>query len=652
MIKQQNILKVLVLSFFLLFNTTNIGAQEQEYHTKSKKAIKLFEKARYFYNQKQDGNAIATLKEALEADSAFLEAALLIGELYSYQNKYEITEIYYKQACRLGGNDYPLSYLLLGSVQMALKKFKAAESNFVKFLSFKELNQRTLDIGRSELERCRFIINALENPVPFVPENLGPAVNTPYDDYLPSVTADEQILIFTVLHPRSDIPKGSIFHENEDFYISEKNENGEWMPSKMMSNKVNTKNNEGAQSISADGNWLVFTACNREDGFGQCDLYISKRIGDGWSFPKNMGKTINTSFWEAQPSISADGRAVFFSSDRPGAIGDRDIWVSVKDQTGKWSMPHNLGDKINTTAVEISPFIHPDGKTLYFASSGHNGLGGTDLFYSVTDSAGNWTTPVNLGYPINSFKNETGLIVNAQGNRAYYSKKNEDGNADLYTFELYDKVRPTPVTYIKGTVYDAKTKEPIEAEFELIDIKRNRVRVQSASDEQTGRFLVSLPVGKDYALNVSKKGYLFYSENFALTETHSADKPYETNIYLMPITKGERVILKNIFFETDSYELKPQSKAELRKLTAFLNENKNVNIEISGHTDNVGSKTHNQELSENRAKAVYDYLITKKIMKNRLTFAGYADNQPVADNNTDEGRAKNRRTEFKIIKIN
>jgi hypothetical protein len=419
---------------------------------------------------------------------------------------------------------------------------------------------------------------------------------------------------------------------------------------KNIGSPINTGENEGAQSISANGRFMVFTACNKTDAVGRCDLYFSKKVGDKWTYPRNMQPPVNSRYKETQPSLSADGRTLYFASDRPGGKGQLDVWVTSRDDNGNWSQPINLGDTINTRYHEMSPYVHQDNQTLYFASDGQIGLGGFDLFVSRRDNEGKWGTPQNLGYPINTNKDEFGLIVNAKGNKAYFSSDRDPAmGKDIYTFDLYNKIQPLEVSYMKGIVFDKETRKRLTAKFELIDLESGKMIYESFSDEETGEFLICLPTDKDYCLNVSKKGYLFFSENFALKGIFRKTEPFLKDVPMQSIKIGESIILKNIFFETDLYALKKESRIELDKVIEFLHDYPAIKIEISGHTDNVGSLDYNQTLSENRAKSVVDYLIKSSITKDRIKYKGYGFSQPVASNDTEEGKALNRRTELKII---
>ncbi|MDP6909861.1 MAG: OmpA family protein, partial [Flavobacteriales bacterium] len=344
-------------------------------------------------------------------------------------------------------------------------------------------------------------------------------------------------------------------------------------------------------------------------------------------------------------------KTLYFASNRADGEGGTDIWITHLAPNGEWTLPRNLGETINTPHAEETPFIHPDGKTLYFTSDGHVGLGQKDIFVTRKDADGNWSSPINLGYPINTWKDEMGLFVSASGETAYFSSDREGGfgKLDLYSFQLYEKVRPEKVTYVKGRIKDKVFGKPISARLQLIDLATSEVIVESASDKITGNFLVTLPVNHDYALNVSKDGFLFYSEHFSLSQNENENRPYTLNVDLQPIKFGEKVVLKNIFFETASYSLLPESKVELDKLVGFLDNNPSINIEIGGHTDNIGKPEDNQSLSENRAKTVREYLIAHGIDADRTEHHGYGESQPIDTNDTSTGRANNRRTEFKVL---
>jgi outer membrane protein OmpA-like peptidoglycan-associated protein len=435
---------------------------------------------------------------------------------------------------------------------------------------------------------------------------------------------------------------------NEDFFASHKIDTT-WGKAFRLNGSINTPQNEGAQSISQDGNWLVFTGCNRPDGFGSCDLYISYQTNEGWSEAINLGGKINSDQWDSQPCLSPDKRDLYFSSRRFGGYGGSDLYVSHLGPTGKWSEPENLGPQINTAGDETSPFIHADNQTLYFASTGLQGYGEEDLFLVRKGNDGKWGQPENLGYPINTISHEGTLFIASDGKTAYYASDRSDtkGGLDIYQFELREDIRPARTLWVKGKVYDKNTSTGLPSTVELIDLA-SRQTISRVQTDETGNYMITLPVGKDYAFNVARRGYLFYSDNYSLKD-RSPDSTYNKDIPLQPIAINATIVLRNIFFDFNKYELKPESQVELDKVVQLLQENPTVKIQIEGYTDNVGKAADNQKLSENRAKAVVSYLKSKGISLARLIAKGFGATQPVAPNSTEQGRAQNRRTELKIV---
>jgi len=638
------------ISILIIFFCVSILLEAQEQYTsQSKNAIKHLEKGVQHYNIMNFEKAIKQLQLAIKADKQFIEAYLLLAEVYIDKKEYENAIDTYKKGLPRNPDFFPTAFFNLANTELLIGRYEEAKGNFKSYLNFSHISEKSRKQAEQYLKRCNFGIKAKQNPVHFHPENLGPNINSEFDEYWPSLSADEKTLVITVLLPKDKNNPQVFMNRQEDFYISYK-ENGEWSKAKDIGLPLNTWKNEGAQSITADGQLMFFTACNWEDRKSMCDIYISKKIGDQWSLPINIGTPINTAASEKQPSISPDGKTLYFSSNRQGTIGYMDIWKSTLTEEGYWGQPENLGDSINTWGIEQSPFIHPDNQTLYFSSDGWLGMGKADMFITRKNSEGEWGTPVNLGYPINTYHEEIGFIVNAKGNKAYFSsdRLSETGK-DIYTFDLYQEIRPVMVSYMKGKVFDADTKKQLYAKFELIDLESTEIIMEAYSNSRTGEFLICIPTGKDYALNVSKKGYLFFSENFALKDIYEHSEPYLMDVPLQPIKYGEKVILKNIFYEFDSYELKKKSIAELNKLLQFMNENPGLKIEISGHTDSDGTYEYNITLSQNRAKSIVNYLLENNINKDRISCKGYGESEPIATNETEKGKALNRRTEFKII---
>jgi outer membrane protein OmpA-like peptidoglycan-associated protein len=362
-----------------------------------------------------------------------------------------------------------------------------------------------------------------------------------------------------------------------------------------------------------------------------------------------LGGRVNSDQWDSQPCLSPDKRELYFASKRPGGYGGSDIYVCRLLLNGKWGDPENLGVTINTAGDDQCPFIHADNQTLYFTSSGLPGYGGNDLFVVRKNIDGKWGTPINLGYPVNTVFDEGTLFIAADGKTAYYASDRSDskGSHDIYSFELREDIRPYKTLWVQGKVFDKKNKQPLPSTVELIDMASKQVITKVQTDEK-GSYFITLPVGKDYVFNVNKKGYLFYSDNFFMTGL-SPDSTYQKDIPLTPIEKDASIVLKNIFFDVNKFDLKPASQAELDKLVQLLTENPTVKIEIGGHTDNVGKPNDNLVLSNNRAKAVVNYLISKNIAAARLISKGYGATKPIADNKTEQGKAQNRRTEVKVI---
>jgi outer membrane protein OmpA-like peptidoglycan-associated protein len=390
--------------------------------------------------------------------------------------------------------------------------------------------------------------------------------------------------------------------------------------------------------------------CDADFGMGSCDLYWSKKMGDKWSRPRNFGAPVNTNAWESQPTIATDGHTIYFVSNRSGGYGGMDIWKTTMTAEGAFTAPENLGATINTPGDDAAPFIHSDGRTLYFASNGRVGMGGYDIYYSTLQPDGTWSEPQNMGYPINTPADEINIFIDAAGSMAYISSDKEGGfgGLDLYSFELAESLRPNPVTYIKGVVRDAESGLPLTADIEMVDLSTRQVLTHTASDAETGAFLACIHTGSNVMLNVSNPNYPFYSENFQVEKSYTELEPYIKDIVLQRADVGTTVVLKNIFFDFNESTLKKESFEELDRLVDYLNHHK-VKIEIGGHTDDQGSDEYNDRLSQNRAKAVYDYLVGKGISADRLEYHGYGKRKPIADNATEEGRAANRRTEFRII---
>ena len=649
-------IQFLLFSSILLFSLPQ-QACSQNYPTKKTaegKAKRLFDRGVTYKKKGLTDKAIKDFTTALRTAPDFIDAHLQLASIYMGKKEWQKASVHLEKTIAIDAVYDPRAPYYLGICHWELDQFEKAVVNFENFLASYTSNRGTIrDKASVYLKNSAFAAEAVKNPVPFDPQPLSKAINSSAPEYLPSITADGQTLIFTRRIGRQ-----------EDVYESQLVDNA-WQTATPIAS-INTDENEGSQYVSADGQLLVFVKCSDRGGYGGCDLYSSEKVDGVWNEPKNMGQPINTKGWESQPSLSADGRLLYFASDRDGGIGGRDIWLSYRRASGAWAKPINLGEAINTPQSDESPFYHPDGNTLYFMSNGHPGMGGYDLYVSRRSTAGNWDTAQNLGYPINTKGNEGALFIPLDGKTAYFAKDGlkltEENSSliasnkqpDIFRFDLPEALRPTPVTYVKATVKDASTNSLLaDATIEIIELSSGMVLSTSKTDDK-GQFLACLPLGNDYAMNVNKVAYLFHSENFALAQSNTLEEPFQLKIELRPIPTetiatteaATPIILKNVFFETGSADLKTTSLTELNRLKLLLEENPNLRIQINGHTDNVGTDTANQLLSQERAKAVQDYLVMEGIASTRLRYKGYGETQPIDNNDTEAGRQVNRRTEF------
>ena len=630
---------------FLLFSHAIVSGQE----SKSPKAQKHFIKARDAFETGDYKISLKEIEQASEDDSAFAEAYILWGDILMETGQKEDAVEKYRKSLAFDPAHPEIVYNILANALFSMEKYAEACPYYQSILDITTIRPELRKMIVEKLSICQFRQQLIGSPVDFKPVNLGTGVNSRADEYVNAISADNSMLYLTRREKALDQP-GKEYNEN--FYIS-KWKQGLWDTAARMGYPEGTENDAGGLCISPDGNLMVFTSCFRQDGFGSCDLYYSERVGNRWTPSRNMGEHINSDLWDAQPSISSDGQTIYFASNRRGGYGSSDIWAINRLPNGGWGKPYNLGPVINSAEAEMAPYIHYDDKTLYFSSKGHPGLGGVDLFKS-SKVKGHWDTPQNLGYPINTHADELVIIVVPDGETGYISSNSLEGEGgyDIFSFNLYRDIRPIPVTYLKGKVYDADDHKPLGASFELIDLADDSVATRAKSDPVNGEFLVCLPYGRDYALNVSCPGYLFYSDHFPLLEMKIKTDPFVKDIPLQKIKAGSVMVLNNIFFDFDKYELKSTSFPELDKLVKLLKDNPGMAVEISGHTDDTGTDEYNLELSSLRAESVYHYLVVKGIDQKKLTYKGYGESRPVADNVTEAGKALNRRTEVRITSLN
>ena len=651
MFKKLNFHFILITTLLFLFNQ---GGFSQEVITKknaSKAIIKLVKKADNFLLKGNQIKALKFLNKATTKEPNFIDGYLKSAAIHFDNKKYAQAIDFYKRALQVDEKYDPKIYNAISISNENLGNYQEAKTYLLKFReNSKSLKPETLDLIERKVEGFDFIMNAMENPVDFNPVPLSSKINSIlYSEYLPSLTADEKYLYFTRVNGNQ-----------EDLYYSKKAEDGSWEEAKMMPN-INTYENEGAHCISADGKTILYTYCSdgRTGNARGCNIYIAVKQNNKWSKPKYF-EQINSKAWDAQPNISSDGKTILFTSRRAGGLGKSDLWWCKKEEDGKWGKVMNLGEVINTKGSEESPFLHPDGKTLYFKSDYHIGMGSFDLFKSILDENGAWSKPVNLGYPINTKDHEGAMIVSLNGKSAYYSRGSgkeffDKKQSDIFTFDLPVVHAASPVGFVRINVKDSESKKPLEVDLEIQAAQNGNLSNKIYKSDNEGSVLVTLPLGKNYSLNINRTGYNFYSERFELEDVNTSETAFEIDVFLNKLeavtvdTPEEAVVLKNVLFESASFVLKSESYFELEKLRALLATNDKINIEIRGHTDDVGDEDSNLLLSQQRAQSVMDYLIGKGISKSRITSRGFGESNPIASNESEEGRAINRRTEFVII---
>ncbi len=555
----------------------------------------------------------------------------------------------YTQNAKKSGINYEI-YYFLGRASHLSNKFDEAISYYQEYLSSIEKeapeDPRVKDTER-QIEMCNNAKELIKKPVEIQITNLGPFVNSSYPEYSAVISTDESMIVFTSRRPGSTGNKKDKFGKYfEDIYVSYKID-GEWTSPAGIDTSINSSDHEASVALSVDGQQLIiYKDDNAEGNLYFCDLY-----GDKWSKPMSMGPNVNTKFWETHASISADGNVLYFVSNKPGGQGGRDIYRSTKLPNGTWGPSQNLGPAVNTSYDEDATFIHPDGKTLYFSSTGHNSMGGFDIFKTtLSDDGTTWSKPENVGYPINSADDDVFYVLSADGKHAYYSSIQDGGygDKDIYVISLISGKKEV-VTMLKGTItVDGKGPIPPDAQIIVTDNQTGSIVSYSKPNLKTGKFIVTLAPGKNYNIVVESSGYLFHSENIFIPDQKTYQEVYKT-IQLSPIKAGARVVLKNIFYDYDKATLRPESQVELDRLYKIVANNPSIIIEISGHTDSDGNDEYNQTLSESRAQSVVDYLKSKGIDSKRIIARGYGETRPIASNATDEGKQENRRTEFKII---
>ena len=633
-----------VFAFFML-----LRVEAQTYSIIDGKAIKLYQEGEELTLSRQYGEAISKYRAAINREPSFLEAYIKASQLLITHGRLDEAE---KMAMagksRLSGKNatakhaadfgWLFSNLLLkqGKFTEAFRQFQEVDplidEAFKKSVYYTEM-QSQMDFLGSQLGDIRSIEKEmLESPL-----------NEFKLQYFPVLTADGEQILFTKRDGTGNLDK-------EDIFTSFADGEGGWTEPKSIAQTINSPYNEGTCSVTADGNILIFTSCDAPDSQGSCDLYVAYKVNGVWERPKNMGTKVNSRSWDSQPTLSADGRILFFSSNRRGGFGGNDIWYSVRQHDGSWSEAKNLGKAVNTSKDEISPFMFFNNEILFFASDGHQGFGGMDIFLSrVID--GEFQKPENLGLPINDQLDQVALFITAQKEYAYYTELTTESEQKdrslLYRFKFPKEIYlGENLTVTEGKVFNSKTGQPVDATLSLVSLTNDSTLYQFQSDGKTGKFMMLYPENAVSGLYVEKKGYLPKIYN---VERDKIQNVKDLKVELVPVGPGEEFVFENVFFEFDQYDLKPESMTSLKRLLKFLQENPNVNILITGHTDNVGSAAYNQTLSLRRAKSVQSFLVDQGLHPGRVLVEGQGDKSPMVPNSSPENQALNRRITIKIL---
>ena len=616
-------------------------------HTDNEKAKQFFFKALDLQRSRRFDLAMESLEDAIKKDEKFEEAYNLLIKNYEMFGFKDKLQKLYEQVVKYMPESQLAAKAFSSKAEICFEKgeLKQADEQ-IELASHLPISDLALKTKILQLrQNIKFVIGESGKiPESLEMEPLSEELNKFQLQYFPAMTADENFLIFTARQGTHDV-------YDENIYVSKK-QDMKWGSPQPISPLINSRENEGTSSINADARILVFTKCGSPDGQGSCDIFISERLGNNWKIPTPI-KEINSPYWDSHPSISSDGRKIFFTSARPGGQGRMDIWCAEKDTNNKWHIPYNLGPSINTPFDEETPFLHANGQTLYFASDGHPGFGKVDLFYTQK-KGNNWEKPHNLGNAINTPKDESGLFITASGKTGLFCmeerRDRELLSSEIRLFRIPSSFKNGPsCTFLTGIVFDAVSKQRIQANVELVNMGTNKTEFSMESDKEFGSYTAVVQQAKKYAMFVSKAGYLFQSFALDLDSVSNPETGVKKDIYLEPIRSGASIVLNNLFFESGKADLLPASLLELRKIGRLLSINPNMQIEISGHTDNVGKDSDNQILSQKRAIAVVEHLSKQGIVKTRLKSVGFGETRALNDNNDETKRLINRRIEFKVL---
>lgn len=646
--------------------------------TTNRKAKKLYIEGITNFDKREYGPANKCFKDAIELEPDYVDAFFMLAKMQYHQ--------YYHSTKDMGNTSKLISnceknslkvielcpnysvYVnyFLGDIAFGKEKWNDAVKYYTAFMKDpdKVKTDKDYNFAEKRLKDAKFYQQILGNPVPFNPRCVTD-ISTELDEYLVTITADNEYAYYTRRYPKSGTSAAtSGIAYIEKFSVSQFN-NGKFDRGEPMQTPFNLNQNEGGATLTVDNLHLYYTVCQTNaNKYFNCDICYSDFANGEWSPIKNIGSRINKAdCWDSQPTISADGRTLYFVSDRPGGYGGYDIYVITKDGSGNWSEPHNLGPTINTKGNEKTPFIHTDSQTLYFSSGprdtgdslirGLSGVGGYDIFFSKMDDKNMWQKPKNLGYPINSADDDLGFFVSTDGKTGYFSsnKKNLGGKGgwDLYAFELYKEARPEKVLLIKGDVTDQQTQFNTSAKLELTNVSTKKI-TQIPVDSVSGKYAIAVLFNDDYVLTVKKDGYA-YDARYISEKDSTFSEPKKLNLELKTMEVGDAYTLNDLYYATNSAEIMDVSKIIIDGFIEFLFKNPKVSVSIQGHTDNIGNDEDNMVLSEARAKSVFDYLVLHNVEEKRISYKGFGESKPVVSNDSEEGRSKNRRTEFVITKI-
>lgn len=646
-------MKTFILSVLLLATLSGAIAQKKKNVVVGDRAAISYEQGKALYDKSKYDEAIPYFEECVNADAKNEDGQYYLGLSYNYNSQPQKAVETFKELEKLNPDYWAWFYYELGSAYADTKQYESAIATYETFLKkFPHDASRTRLIHQAQYKiaylKDQSKLAQLKQKIA-EPTKFSSTINSNYDDYMPALDPKGSKLYFTSQRLGGVKKEESTEKEgDEDIYFIEKS-GGKWSAPQLLPEPINSDSNEGAACFSADGQLMVYTACGRDGGIGSCDLYISTLEGNDWKQPVNLGNVVNSAEWDSQPTISYDGNRIIFTSTRPGGYGSEDIYMIERNNFGEWGPAMNLGALINTPFSDMSPFLSQDGKTLYFASVGHPGYGGHDLFKTVFEN-GKWSTPLNLGKPLNTEGKDTYFTIGGSGEIGYFASDRQDKHLDLFEMAIPEEMRPKPTVVVEGIVTNSKTKAVVGAYVMVEDMNTGELIAVNKSNSATGKYLVVLPAGKTYSVSANKEGFFFHSERFDVPVTSSYQE-IKKNIELKPIEKGAKVVLNNIFFETGKAALTPQSRVELEKAVDLLKTNPTMIIEVGGHTDNVGDDAYNMKLSHDRAKSVREYLANAGIASERVQAKGYGESNPIATNETDDGRKSNRRTEFIILEF-